>query len=174
MVQDGGALWAENAAATRHLENRKHYSNTAGGKPPDSPSLYEKTDLSEKHISHNNPPPGGDTDGAITPYPTGTVAGKAASRPAMTPPALVAAMTPERRVEAENHLRRKIDIRLMPMAVIMYIMNYLDRNNIAAARLGGLEKDLGLEGTEYQVCPFSLSLFRRGFVTAAKDFNVIS
>lgn len=43
-------------------------------------------------------------------------------------------------------------MRLMPMVVIMYIMNYLDRNNIAAARLGGLEEDLGLKGTEYQVC----------------------
>jgi len=36
----------------------------------------------------------------------------------------------------------------------MYIMNYLDRNNIAAARLTGkkgLQKDLGMTDTQYQV-----------------------
>lgn len=32
----------------------------------------------------------------------------------------------------------------------MYILNYLDRNNIAAARLYGIVKDTGLVGTEYQ------------------------
>lgn len=66
-------------------------------------------------------------------------------------PELVRDMTPERRIEAENALRRKIDLRLMPMVVIMYIMNYLDRNNIAAARLAGLESDTHLVGTQYQV-----------------------
>jgi hypothetical protein len=29
------------------------------------------------------------------------------------------------------------------------ILNYLDRNNIATARLGTLEKDLGLVGNQY-------------------------
>lgn len=42
-------------------------------------------------------------------------------------PESVRNMTPEQRLETENRLRRKIDIRLMPMIVIMYIMNYLDR-----------------------------------------------
>lgn len=31
-----------------------------------------------------------------------------------------------------------------------YILNYLDRNNIAAARLAGLEQDLQLVGSQYQ------------------------
>lgn len=31
-------------------------------------------------------------------------------------------------------------------------MNYLDRNNIASARLAGLEDDLGLTSTQYQTC----------------------
>ena len=30
-------------------------------------------------------------------------------------------------------------------------MNYIDRNNYAAARLQGLEKDLHLKGDQYQV-----------------------
>lgn len=40
----------------------------------------------------------------------------------------------------------------MPMIVIMYILNYLDRNNIAAAGLAGLNEDLDLKGDEFQMC----------------------
>lgn len=42
-------------------------------------------------------------------------------------PELIRNMTPEERELAEKKLRRKIDARLMPMIVLMYIMNYLDR-----------------------------------------------
>lgn len=35
------------------------------------------------------------------------------------------------------------------MLVLMYVMNYLDRNNIAAARLAGLEDELNLSSTQY-------------------------
>lgn len=41
---------------------------------------------------------------------------------------------------------------LMPLLVLFYILNYLDRQNIASARLANLERDLGLKGTEYQTC----------------------
>lgn len=66
-------------------------------------------------------------------------------------PASVAIMTPEEREKAEKALVRKIDFRLLPMIIIMYILNYLDRNNIASARLAGLESDLGLVGNQYLV-----------------------
>ena len=73
------------------------------------------------------------------------------------PPPLVAAMSPEYRLEAETKLRKKIDTRLLPMIILMYIMNYLDRNNIAAVRLAGLQDELKLTSTQYQVsllcCP---------------------
>ncbi|KAJ5167502.1 uncharacterized protein N7482_006283 [Penicillium canariense] len=67
-------------------------------------------------------------------------------------PAYVAGLSPEEREKAEKALVRKIDIRLLPMIIVMYILNYLDRNNIAAARLAGLEKDLGLVGNQYLTC----------------------
>ena len=47
------------------------------------------------------------------------------------------------------------------MIIIMYIMNYLDRNNIAAARLGGLEEDLNLIGNQYQT---AVSILFVGYV----------
>jgi hypothetical protein len=67
-------------------------------------------------------------------------------------PAFIQNMTAEERALAERRLTRKIDIRLLPMIILMYILNYLDRNNIAAARLQGLQADLNMSDTQYLVC----------------------
>ena len=66
-------------------------------------------------------------------------------------PPLVRIMSDDERFVREAVLVRKIDLRLMPMIILMYIMNYLDRNNIAAARLAGLQKELKLTSTQYSV-----------------------
>jgi hypothetical protein len=55
----------------------------------------------------------------------------------------------EDRERKEKALVRKVDIRMMPLMMLLYVLNYLDRNNIATARLGTLEKDLGLHGKQY-------------------------
>ncbi|KAH8671281.1 major facilitator superfamily domain-containing protein [Xylariales sp. PMI_506] len=85
-------------------------------------------------------------------------AGKESHLRGLQPPPFVANLTPEQRLELETRLKRKIDLRLLPMIVLMYILNYIDRNNIAAAKLANLEKDLGLptNSTEYQVSEFFL------------------
>jgi len=64
-------------------------------------------------------------------------------------PEFIRNMTPEERHAAESKLKAKIDLRLMPMIILMYIMNYLDRNNIAAAKLAGILTDLHLKGSEF-------------------------
>jgi hypothetical protein len=69
----------------------------------------------------------------------------------LTVPPLVAAMSKEERGAAEAKLRNKVDTRLLPMIILMYIMNYLDRNNIAAVRLAGLQDELNLSSVQYQV-----------------------
>jgi hypothetical protein len=43
------------------------------------------------------------------------------------PPELVRNMTPEERAGLEKKLVRKIDLRLLPMIILMYILNYIDR-----------------------------------------------
>ncbi|KAI5844487.1 major facilitator superfamily domain-containing protein [Morchella snyderi] len=68
------------------------------------------------------------------------------------PPIGIRNLSPEESLALEKRLRRKIDLRLMPMLILMYILNYLDRNNIAAARLAGLEDELKLTSTQYQTC----------------------
>lgn len=47
------------------------------------------------------------------------------------------------------------------MIVIMYIMNYLDRNNIAAAKLAGLIEDLNLKADQFQT---SVSILFVGYL----------
>jgi hypothetical protein len=42
-------------------------------------------------------------------------------------PEFIRNWTPEERHAAEKRLKAKIDLRLMPMIILMYIMNYLDR-----------------------------------------------
>ncbi|KAI0521788.1 major facilitator superfamily domain-containing protein [Xylaria bambusicola] len=68
----------------------------------------------------------------------------------LQPPEIIMRLTPEERIKLEKHLVRKIDWRLLPMIIIMYILNYIDRNNIAAAKLAGLPEDLNLKGAEFQ------------------------
>ncbi len=46
----------------------------------------------------------------------------------LRPPELVARLSPEERVVLEAKLRRKIDLRLLPMIILMYILNYIDRS----------------------------------------------
>jgi hypothetical protein len=50
-------------------------------------------------------------------------------------PASVACLTPEERALAEKALVRKIDFRLLPMIIVMYILNYLDRMLCPLSRL---------------------------------------
>ena len=78
----------------------------------------------------------------------------ATTRTKREPPPLVRDLSPEERQRLETALVRKIDFRLLPSIIIMYIMNYLDRNNIAAARLAGLQDPpsqggLDLGSTQY-------------------------
>ncbi|KAF9075912.1 MFS general substrate transporter [Rhodocollybia butyracea] len=51
----------------------------------------------------------------------------------------------------EKSLKRKLDWRMGILGLI-YILNYIDRQNIAVARLRGFEEDLRLEGSQYATC----------------------
>lgn len=53
-------------------------------------------------------------------------------RGARLPPESIRGLGVQERRLVEAALVRKIDLQLLPMLILMYIMNYLDRNNIAA------------------------------------------
>lgn len=46
---------------------------------------------------------------------------------------------------------RKIDIRLMPMLTLLYLLSFLDRSNIGNARIAGMDEDLNLTGSQYNI-----------------------
>ncbi len=50
----------------------------------------------------------------------------------------------------EKLLVRKIDLRSLPILIVLFLLNILDRNAIANARLGGLEATLGITDVQYQ------------------------
>ena len=73
-------------------------------------------------------------------------------------------LNPRQRASAERALVWKLDLRLLPMIVLIFIMNYIgssassysstespliawiDRTAVTSARLKGMEADLGLSG----------------------------
>ncbi|KAI1413908.1 MFS general substrate transporter [Hypoxylon sp. FL1857] len=77
-------------------------------------------------------------------------------------------MHPEHRARVEKTLKRKLDARCS-LFVLIYILNYLDRNNIAAARLKGLQSDLSLDDTQYATC---LSILYVGYILMQVPSNM--
>jgi hypothetical protein len=69
----------------------------------------------------------------------------------------------------ERNLLRKLDFRTAYL-VLIYILNQMDRNNAAAARLRGLEEDLGMKGTQFNTLISSLYI---GYVFMQTPSNFI-
>ena len=53
------------------------------------------------------------------------------------------------------------------MIILMYILNYLDRNNIASAKLAGIVTDLNLSSVQYNT---SVSILFVGYVLMQGGF----
>lgn len=76
--------------------------------------------------------------------------------------------SPERK-RIERRLKFKLDARFSVLVVI-YILNYIDRNNAAAARLQGFEQDLGLTGQQF---PTLLSILYVGYILFQVPSNML-
>ncbi|KAI0649776.1 MFS general substrate transporter [Trametes meyenii] len=53
--------------------------------------------------------------------------------------------------DEERRLWRKIDVRLIPIATLLYLVSYVDRGNIGNAKLQGLLTQLDLTGQRYNI-----------------------
>lgn len=56
-----------------------------------------------------------------------------------------------------KRIMRKIDWRLIPLLGLLYMLTFLDRVNIGNARLWNLERDLGMDGYDYNIAVLGLS-----------------
>ncbi|CAG8206564.1 unnamed protein product [Penicillium salamii] len=73
-------------------------------------------------------------------------------------------------VELERGLVRRLDSCLLPAVVILFLMNILDRNNIANAKIAGLPDTLGISNTQYNTC---LMIFYVGYIITQIPSNLI-
>ncbi|KAG2122684.1 MFS general substrate transporter [Suillus cothurnatus] len=69
----------------------------------------------------------------------------------------------------EKKLLRKLDFR-MAFLVLVYIMNIMDRYNVAAARLHGFEEDLGMTGNQFNTL---ISILYVGYLFMQAPSNMI-
>ncbi|KAG2134832.1 MFS general substrate transporter [Suillus clintonianus] len=69
----------------------------------------------------------------------------------------------------ERNLLRKLDFRTAYL-VLIYILNQMDRNNAAAARLRGFEEDLGMKGRQFNTLISSLYI---GYLLMQTPSNLI-
>ncbi|KAH7027860.1 major facilitator superfamily transporter [Microdochium trichocladiopsis] len=67
-----------------------------------------------------------------------------------------AGKSPEERAEIDRKLMWKVDLWLIPWLSLLYLLSFLDRTNIGNARLAGMENDLHMFGTDYNL---SLTIF---------------
>jgi hypothetical protein len=72
--------------------------------------------------------------------------------------------------KAERALTAKIDLKVIPVLGLLYLICFLDRTNIANARLGGLEKGLNMPSTGFNT---ALWVFYIPFVLAEVPLNML-
>lgn len=84
-------------------------------------------------------------------------------------PASLAALSEEECAKIGRRATFKLDAMIMPCMVIMYVFNYLDRQNIAAAKLAGIEDDLNISDVEYQTC---VSILFVGYSKPGSSYHV--
>ncbi|KAG2110521.1 MFS general substrate transporter [Suillus discolor] len=73
------------------------------------------------------------------------------------------------RSTVERRLLRKLDLRVA-FLVLVYIMNIMDRTNVAAARLRGFEEDLGMTGNQFNTL---ISILYVGYLLTQAPSNMI-
>ncbi|OHW96874.1 major facilitator superfamily transporter [Colletotrichum incanum] len=79
-------------------------------------------------------------------------------------------MSEEEFAAHEKSLVKKLDLTLVPVVWLLYLFNYLDRNNIAQARLSTFEADLGLSGNQFNV---AVSILNTGYMLMQLPSNML-
>ncbi|KAI1339186.1 major facilitator superfamily transporter [Xylariaceae sp. FL0016] len=73
-------------------------------------------------------------------------------------------------LEKQKKAIRKVDWRLVPMLLFLYLITYLDKTNIGNAKIEGLLDDLNMTGDQYNI---ALSIFFVPYILAEVPSNMI-
>lgn len=71
---------------------------------------------------------------------------------------------------SEKRLLRKLDLHLLPGVCILYLLSFLDRSNVANAKLDGLTTSLHMTGNQYLT---GLTVFFIGYILLEVFWNVV-
>ncbi|EOD48218.1 putative mfs transporter protein [Neofusicoccum parvum UCRNP2] len=71
--------------------------------------------------------------------------------------------------DAEKSLKKKLELRFLLTVWVILIMNYLDRNNIAEAKVSGIKETLKLISTQYST---AVAILFVGYVPMQISSNV--
>jgi MFS family permease len=66
---------------------------------------------------------------------------------------------------------RKIDILLMPTLMALYVLNYLDRQNVSTAKIGGLTVDLNMSESQFATC---VAVLFAGYISLQVPSNMMA
>ncbi|EPQ55026.1 MFS general substrate transporter [Gloeophyllum trabeum ATCC 11539] len=80
-------------------------------------------------------------------------------------------LSEEERKAGEARIKRMLDMRLMPMTIIIFLLNYIDRTAVTAARLQGLQTDLNLTDLQYETI---IAILYASYVPAQIPSNMVS
>ncbi|OJD32097.1 mfs allantoate transporter [Diplodia corticola] len=72
--------------------------------------------------------------------------------------------------EEERAVRRKIDLHLMPLLMITYLIQFLDKSCISYSALWGMRQDVGLYGSQYS---WLTTIFYIGYLVAEFPLNYL-
>lgn len=75
-------------------------------------------------------------------------------------------MTPKQ----QSAIFHKVDRRVVPMLALLYLIAHLDRANIGNAKIEGIEADLGMAGTDYNV---AVSVFFVSYILFETPSNIV-
>ncbi|KAK8857004.1 MFS general substrate transporter [Apiospora arundinis] len=70
----------------------------------------------------------------------------------------------------DRRLTKTLDMTLLPVVFLLFLLNILDRNNIASAKISGLTTTLGMTNSEYNTC---LLMFYVGYCITQVPSNMI-
>ncbi|KAF4120052.1 transporter [Geosmithia morbida] len=70
----------------------------------------------------------------------------------------------------EKRLVHRLDVTLMPAVFLLFLLNILDRNNIASSKIVGITDSLNLSNAQYNTC---LLLFYVGYIITQVPSNMI-
>ncbi|KAK3646259.1 hypothetical protein LTR56_008610 [Elasticomyces elasticus] len=69
-----------------------------------------------------------------------------------------------------KRILRKVDLRLLPVLALLYVLAFLDRSNIGNARVAGMNTELGLTSTQYNI---ALTVFFFPYAILEVPSNII-